>query len=100
MFRLHRTGHVSRGKALEGIKWAKEVAEYINARYAPISVQAYSEIFGAIGTVHWYADYEDLATLERFNGQLLMDQEYQALISKTADLFIEGSFHDTLIQSL
>lgn len=100
MFRFHRTGHISRGKLLEALQWAKEVAEFINTNYSTVSVQAYSEIFGDIGKVHWYADYEDLATIERINAQLLTDQGYQAMINKSADLFIEGSFHDTLIQSL
>lgn len=99
MFRLHRTGHVSRGKAFEAVQWAKEVAEYVSAKYAPVSVQAYSEIFGDIGKVHWYADSEDLASIEKLNAQLLTDQDYQALINKSTDLFVEGSFHDTLVQS-
>jgi len=100
MYRLQRTGNISRGKALEARQWAKEVAEYINKHYAPVSVQAYSEIFGDIGRVHWYADAEDLATIEGFNAHLLMDQGYQALINKSTDLFVEGSIHDRLIQSL
>ena len=100
MFRFHRTARVSRGKFPEGIQWAKEVTEYINTKYAPASLQAYAELFGDVGTVHWYADYEDLATIEKLNAQLLADQGYWALLSKAADSFIEGSAHDTLIQSL
>lgn len=100
MFRFHRTARISRGKLLEAPQWAKEVAEYITSKYSPVSVQAYSEVFGNVGTVHWYADYEDLATLERINAQLLTDQGYLAMLNKAADLFIEGSIHDTLIQSL
>ena len=100
MFRFHRIARVSRGKFLEAVQWAKEVAGYINTKYAPVSVQAYAELFGDVGTVHWYADYEDLATIERINAQLLTDQGYWAMLNKAADLFIEGSVHDTLIQSL
>lgn len=100
MFRFHRTGHASRGKFLEALQWAKEVAEYINTNYSPVSVQAYSEVFGDLGKVHWYADYEDLATIERINAQLQTDQGYQAMIKKSENLFIEGSGQDTLIQSL
>lgn len=100
MYRLQRTGNISRGKVLEARQWAKEVAEYINKNYAPVSVQAYSEIFGDIGKVYWYTDAEDLASIEDFNAQLLMDQGYQALVNKTADLFVKGSIHDRLIQSL
>ncbi len=100
MFRFHRTARISRGKLPDGVQWAKEVAGYINTKYAPVSVQAYAEVFGDIGKIHWYADYEDLATVERINAQLQADQGYWALLGKAADLFVEGSVHDTLIQSL
>lgn len=100
MYRFHRTGYASRGKLLEAVKWAKEVAGYITKNYSPVSVQAYSEIFGDYSAVHWYTDYEDLATIEKINAQLLTDQGYLALLNKAGDLFIEGSIHDTLIQSL
>ena len=100
MFRFHRIARVSRGKFQEAVQWAKEVAGYINTKYAPVSVQAYAELFGDVGMVHWYADYEDLATIEKFNAQLLADQGYWAVLNKGADLFIEGSLHDTLIQSV
>lgn len=100
MFRFHRTAQASRGKGLEAVQWAKEVAGYINKNYAPVSVQAYSEIFGDYGAVHWYTDYEDLVTVEKINAQLQTDKGYLALLNKAGDLFIEGSVHDTLIQSL
>lgn len=100
MFRFHRVARISRGKFLEAIPWAKEVAEYLSAHYAPVSVQAYTELFGDIGRVHWYADYGDLASVEKFNAMLLADQGYQALLVKAADLFIEGSVQDTLTQSI
>lgn len=100
MFRLRRSGTVSRGKALEARQWAKEVTEYVNENYAPVSAQVYSEIFGDLGKVHWYIDYEDLATIEMYSARLLADEGYQVLLSKAADLFVEGSIRDTLIQSL
>jgi len=48
MFRFHRTARVSRGKFPEAAQWAKEVAGYINTKYAPVSVQAYAELFGML----------------------------------------------------
>ncbi len=99
MFRFHRTAQASRGKLQDAIKFAKEVTEYLNAKYTPLSVQAYSEVFGDGGRIHWYADYQDLATIEKINAQLLTDQGYWAILTKWADAFIEGSVHDTLMQS-
>ena len=100
MFRFHRIARAKPNKFPDAVRWAKEVAEHINTKYAPISVQAYAELFGDVNTIHWYADYEDLATIERANAQLLADQGYWTLLNKAGDLFIEGSSHDTLIQSL
>ena len=99
MFRFHRIARVGRGNFQAAIQFAKEVAEHINTRYPPVSVQTFLELFGDYGTIHWYADYEDLASIEKFNAQLLMDQEYWAILNKATDLFIEGSVRDTLIQS-
>ena len=100
MFRFHRIARASRGKLLQAIQWAKEVSGYINEKYAPVSVQAYIEQFGDGGTIHWFSDFEHVADWETLNAQLLADQGYWALLDKAADLFIEGSLHDTLVQSV
>jgi hypothetical protein len=100
MYKLHRTVRVSRGKFPEALKWTKEYLEYVNANYAPISFQAYSEIFGDVGTLHWFSDLEDLATFEAFLARIREDQESEAHIERAADLFIEASGHDTLMRLL
>ena len=100
MIRFWRSGQTKNGKFLDGVRFAKEVAEYINAKYAPVSVQVYTELFGDLNTIYWYADYKDLATIESINAQLLADQGYWAIVSKGTEWFIEGSFHDTLTRSV
>jgi len=103
VFRLHRSARARRDKVREANAWAKEVADYLSAKYAPITVQAYAERFGDVGTVHFFSDYKDLATLERFWGLWRIDQEYRSMLEKAPELFIEereGSFHDTLMQML
>jgi hypothetical protein len=100
MFRFHRTARASRGKFLEAVQWSKEIASYISDNYAPVSVQAFVEQFGDTGRVHWYSDHEDLAAIEKLNAQLLADQEYGTMVNNAADLFIEGSIHDTVMQSI
>lgn len=100
MFRFQRTARISSGKIVEAFQWAKEITEYLNEKYAPVSVQPYTEVFGDYGKVYWHVDYEDLATLEKINAQLMADQEYWAMLNEAAELFIEGSIHDTVIQSL
>ena len=100
MFRFQRSARAKGGKALEAVQFAKEVAGYINTKYAPVSVQVYTEQFGDLNTIYWYADYKDLATIEGINAQILTDQDYWAIVSKATDLFIEGSLHDTLMSSV
>lgn len=103
MFRLHRTARARRDKVREAHKWAKEVTTYINAKYAPVSIQAYAERFGDVGKIHFFSDYADLATLERLMGLWKRDKEYRAMLERARDLFvdeIEGSFHDTLMQAV
>lgn len=97
MIRFQRSARAKGSTALEAVQFAKEVAEYINTKYAPVSVQVYSELFGDLNTIYWYVDYKDLATIESINAQLLADQGYWAILGKATDLFIEGSLHDTLM---
>ena len=100
MFRFQRSGRTKNGKLLEGVRFAKEVAEYINTKYGPGLIHVYTEAFGELNTIYWYADYENLATIESINMQLLADQGYWAIVNKGTEWFIEGSFHDTLMSSV
>jgi hypothetical protein len=100
MIRFQRSGKVKNGKLQDGMRFAKEVSEYINAKYAPISVQAFSELFGDMATIHWHVDYDDLAALESIHTKLLADQEYWAIVNKGTDCYIDGSFQDSLISSI
>ncbi len=100
MIRFQRSGKTKPGKFLDGIRFAKEIAEYCNATYAPISVQVYAELFGNVDTIHWHIDYKDLTTIEGVNTKLLTDQGYWAIVNKGMEFFVEGSFHDCLISSV
>ena len=95
--RVHRTARISDGMIQQAFQFAREITEYINTKYPQISVQVYTEAFGAVGTIHWFVDYKDLATVEHITGQLFSDQGYLAILGKAPGLFIEGSVHDTLL---
>jgi hypothetical protein len=99
MIRFRRSGRTKNGRIQDGIQYAKEIAEYLSAKYAPHSVQVYTELFGENNTIHWYTDFEDLATLDRVFMQVAADESYWAMVSKGTDIFIDGSFHDTLQRS-
>ena len=96
----HRTIRISSGQTQQAMLLAKEITEYVNKTYPQTVVTVYTEEFGNLGTIHWFADYKDLATLERVRAQILADEGYGDLIGKATDLFIEGSGHDTLMISI
>lgn len=100
MFRLQRTMRASRGKLQEAIRLVNEYLEYVNANYAPVHFQAYSELFGDVGTLYWFADFEELAAIEAFLARIREDEESNAFIGKGNRLFIEASGHDTLMRLL
>ncbi len=99
MFRSQMSGQAKSDKLDEAIQFAKEVTEYINSKYAPLSIQAYSGIVDDDNTIYWYSDYKDLSTIESFRAKLRSDQEYWALVFKGLDCFVERSFHETLMST-
>ncbi len=100
MFRFQRSGRTKNGRTPEAIMWAKEIADYLNAKYSQVSLQVYTQFFGDFHTIYWYADFKDLATWESFVVQAMSDQGYWAIVNKGTELFIEGGFNDTLMSSV
>lgn len=101
MVRFQRASRVSGGKFPEALKWAHEIAEYLNGRTPrPTKIQVFIERFSAVGTICWVGDYESVAALESFQNELLSDEEYWTIVRRGADLFIEGSTKDTLMTSV
>ena len=82
------------------VKWAKEIAEYLNTKYAAVSCQVYTEVLGDLRVIYWYADYKDLATVESVLTQIMSDQGYWALVNKGVEFFIDGSFKDKLMKAI
>ncbi len=66
MFRFLTFGQAKNDKQVEAIQFAKEVADYINSKYKPVSVQVYSEVFEDLNNIYWYSDYKDLQRLRDF----------------------------------
>ena len=99
MYRFHRSGRVKNGKHTEAITWAKEITEYVKAKYSrPLEV--YMQIFGDFTTIHWLDEYKDLSTLESVMGQMMADQQYWAVVNKGAQLFMDGSWNDTILSPI
>jgi len=99
MIRWTRSSQVAHGKYPQAMQWAKEIAEFANKKYK-IQMGVYLDTFGQVGTIRWYADYADLAALEKVRSQLLMDQEYWQKVNQATELFIQGSIYDTVMQAI
>lgn len=100
MYRFCRTAQPRSGRGLDATKLATETTAFINAKYAPLVMQAYTEMFGQLWRLHWYIDFPDLAAFEKFNDQLATDEGYWAILRKLPDVYVDGSVHDTLIRLL
>ena len=101
MVRFHRSARAAADTTFpEVVQWAKEVADYVTSNYPEATILAFAEQYGAVGTIHWYADYEDIATLDQVGSQLLTAEGYWAVIATGTGLFIEGSAHDTVMASV
>jgi hypothetical protein len=100
MVRFERSARVARGKLLEARKWAQEIADYTNKSHPEGKLQAFSERYGNIGKLLWQVDFEDLATLDKYQVSFDSDQGYWALVNKGTDLLVEDSVMDTVYETL
>ncbi len=99
MVRWVRSGRARAGKMSQAVQWAKEITEYINKKYG-VSVSAYANEFGEIDTIGWFVDYANLDSIEKLRSELILDREYMKKVSPVAELFVEGSFCDTVMRAL
>jgi len=99
VIRWTRSGQVAHPKYVQAMQWAKEITEFATKKYK-IQWSVYIETFGQVGTIRWFSDYADLAAFEKVRNQLLADQEYWQIVNRSTELFIQGSFFDTVMQSI
>jgi hypothetical protein len=82
-----------------GTTGVKGIPLYINKKYG-VTVSAFADVFGEIDTIRWFVDYANLDAIEKLRGELILDRDYLKKVSPVAELFIEGSFHDTVMRVL
>jgi uncharacterized alpha/beta hydrolase family protein len=100
MIRWTRSLLISSGKYFpQAMQWAKDIAEFVNKKYK-IQVSVYMDSFGAIGTIRWFCDYADLATMEKVRNQIDTDQEYWQKVIQASDFIMQGSVHDTVMRAI
>ena len=99
MIRFTRSARIVHGKFPQAVQWAKEITEFANKKYK-IQMSVYVDCFGEVGTIRWFADYADLATVEKIRNQILADQEYWRKFNQSAELLVHGSLFDMVLQPI
>jgi hypothetical protein len=95
-----RSARIAYGKYSEVLQFATEISEFSKKYEGAGNVGIYLDSFGEIGTIRWFVDYENLASLEKVMHQIYADPDWFKKINEAKDLFIEGSFHDVVMRSL
>ena len=100
MIRWTRSLRIASAKYFpQAMQWAKEIAEFVNKKYK-IQVSLYVDSFGEIGTIRWFCDYADLATMEKVTNQMATDQEYWQRVIQASDFIMQGSVYDTVMRAI
>jgi uncharacterized alpha/beta hydrolase family protein len=85
---------------MPAIAWAKEIAEYVKKYEGFSSIDVFTDTFGQVGTIRWVVDYEDLASFEKVQNQIMTDPGFFEKTEKVPELFVEGKTHDTIMSSV
>ena len=100
MIRWMRTGQIAAGKTMPAIAWAKEMAEYVKKFEGFSSIGVFTDVFGEVGTIRWIVDYEDLASFEKVQKQIITDQGFHQRTEKVPELFVDGKTFDVVMSSI
>lgn len=96
MFRFIRTVEAKNAAMLPAaLQFAGEITSYVNKTYG-LNLQYGLEVFsGAV--LHWQFQTDSLDKVTALHAKLLQDREYGALLSKAKDLWVDGTFKDTVV---
>ena len=94
MIRFQRSAMPRIGKQAQAITWAKVFAEFVTEHYG-VAVQIFVE---STGKIHWITDYPSYEAYGKVRMQIVTDRDYWGTIGRSADLFIEGSMDDVVLQ--
>ncbi len=86
------------GKYFDAIKWAKEVADYVNTNYGT-NLFVYSQRYGEnpIGTIFWVGSFETTSSFEEISMNLGQDEGYITKIGPGSELIVGGTTYDNFL---
>jgi hypothetical protein len=97
MFRFERTAVVKTAAEVPAaVKFANDVTVYLNKRY-DLGMKFGVELFGE-PRIHWYYDLESLDDSVKLNSTLLEDADYEKILKKSEDLWVDQGMHDTIVR--
>ncbi len=77
------------------LEFAGNVTAYLKKAYALDLKYGVSMFSGA--TLHWIFQTDSLDKISALHAKLLQDREYGAMLVKAKDLWVDGSFKDTIV---
>ena len=96
MFRFERRAAVKHVADMPAaVQFAAEVTSYLNKRHS-LNMKVGVELFGT-GSIHWYYDLDSLDKSVQLSATLLQDREYFEMVNNGRGLFVDGSFHDSIV---
>ena len=100
MIRWTRTAQSTQDNLTNARVWAKEVTSYLNQAFPQAQVHCFNNRFGQINVLTWMVDFESLEKLDAYQRAVNQDEEYQAIVRRTAGLFVVGSFEDRVFETV
>ena len=99
MIRWTRSARIAPGKLVEALQFSTEIIEYTKKYEGVSNANVFLDSFGEVGTIRWFADYDDFASWEKVSNQIFADPEWFKKMDAIKDLFIPGSTHDLVMRS-
>ncbi len=78
------------------IRFATEICAYVNKTYH-VKMRFGTEVFGH-ARIAWFMDFDSVDQSLAMNQKMLMDTDYQTLLGKGKDLWVEGSLKARLVR--
>lgn len=82
--------------AAAALKFAGEISAYVHKTYQ-VNMKFGMEVFGHM-RIYWLLDMDSVDAAMAMNQKMLVDADYQALLGKGKDFWVEGSLKDKLIR--
>lgn len=78
------------------IRFATEICAYVNKTYN-VKMRFGVEVFGHT-KLYWYMDFDSIDQSLAMNQKMLTNADYQTLLGKGKELWVEGSLKDRLVR--